>query len=117
MHDVIVVGAGPGGTATAHFLARQGVDVLLLDKAEFPREKTCGDGLTPRALGVLEEMGLLPELISLGQRIDDIELYAPSGKKIHLPIPSADGYLPHLLILSRLVLDEPKIILNIVKPC
>jgi len=106
MHDVIVVGAGPGGSATAHFLAKQGVDVMLLDKAQFPREKTCGDGLTPRALDVLQEMGILPELTSSGQRIEHIELYGPSGKKIDLPIPSADGALPYMLVLSRLILDE-----------
>lgn len=45
--DVIVVGAGPGGSATAYHLARHGVRVLLLEKTEFPREKVCGDGLTP----------------------------------------------------------------------
>ena len=48
--DVIVVGAGPGGSATAYHLARHGVRVLLLEKTEFPREKVCGDGLTPRAV-------------------------------------------------------------------
>src|SRR4029453_4658582 len=49
-HDVVVIGAGPGGAATAHYLAVRGVDVLLVDRAHFPRDKTCGDGLTPRAL-------------------------------------------------------------------
>jgi 2-polyprenyl-6-methoxyphenol hydroxylase-like FAD-dependent oxidoreductase len=49
--DVLVVGAGPAGSATAAWLARLGVDVLLTDAAVFPRDKTCGDGLTPRAIG------------------------------------------------------------------
>ncbi|NBP90893.1 MAG: FAD-dependent oxidoreductase, partial [Actinobacteria bacterium] len=48
--DVIVVGAGPGGSATAAHLARAGIKTLLLEKTEFPREKVCGDGLTPRAV-------------------------------------------------------------------
>ena len=48
--DVIVVGAGPGGSAAAYHLARHGVRVLLLEKSEFPREKVCGDGLTPRSV-------------------------------------------------------------------
>jgi geranylgeranyl reductase family protein len=56
--DVLVVGAGPAGSATATWLARQGVDVLLTDAAVFPRDKTCGDGLTPRAIGELERLGL-----------------------------------------------------------
>jgi geranylgeranyl reductase family protein len=56
--DVIVVGAGPGGAATAYHLARHGVRVLLLEKTEFPREKVCGDGLTPRAVKQLIDMGV-----------------------------------------------------------
>ncbi|MEV0267604.1 geranylgeranyl reductase family protein [Hamadaea sp. NPDC050747] len=56
--DVIVVGAGPGGSATAYHLARHGVSVLLLEKTEFPREKVCGDGLTPRAVKQLIDMGV-----------------------------------------------------------
>lgn len=56
--DVIVVGAGPAGAATAHYLAQNGVDVLVLEKATFPRDKICGDGLTPRAVGELIRMGI-----------------------------------------------------------
>ena len=52
--DVIVVGAGPGGSSIAALLSRSGVSTLLLDKACFPRDKVCGDGLTPRALYWLE---------------------------------------------------------------
>jgi geranylgeranyl reductase family protein len=56
--DVLVVGAGPAGSAAAAWSARAGLDVLLLDAAVFPRDKTCGDGLTPRAIGELERLGL-----------------------------------------------------------
>ena len=52
------MGAGPGGSATAYHLARRGVDVLMVDKATFPREKVCGDGLTPRAVKAMWEMGI-----------------------------------------------------------
>ena len=56
--DVLVVGAGPAGSAAAAWSARAGLDTLLLDSAVFPRDKTCGDGLTPRAIGELERLGL-----------------------------------------------------------
>ena len=56
--DVIVVGAGPGGSATATYLARHGLTVTLLEKSTFPREKVCGDGLTPRATRALTKIGI-----------------------------------------------------------
>jgi geranylgeranyl reductase family protein len=56
--DVLVVGAGPAGSAAAAWAARAGLDVLLVDAAVFPRDKTCGDGLTPRAIGELQRLGL-----------------------------------------------------------
>ncbi len=58
--DVLVVGAGPGGSTTACHLARHGLDVLLVERATFPREKVCGDGLTPRAVVQLERLGIDP---------------------------------------------------------
>jgi geranylgeranyl reductase family protein len=56
--DVLVVGAGPAGSAAAAWAARAGLDVLLVDAQVFPRDKTCGDGLTPRAIGELQRLGL-----------------------------------------------------------
>jgi geranylgeranyl reductase family protein len=56
--DVLVVGAGPAGSAAAAWAARQGLEVLLTDAADFPRDKTCGDGLTPRAVAELQRLGL-----------------------------------------------------------
>ena len=56
--DVLVVGAGPAGSAAAAWAARGGADVVLADAAVFPRDKTCGDGLTPRAIAELEQLGL-----------------------------------------------------------
>ncbi|WP_197040243.1 menaquinone reductase [Mycobacterium sp. URHB0044] len=60
--DVVVIGAGPAGSAAAAWAARSGRDVLVIDSAQFPRDKACGDGLTPRAVAELELLGLGPWL-------------------------------------------------------
>ena len=100
MHDVLVIGAGPGGSATAYYLARRGLDVLLLDKSDFPRDKTCGDGLTPRAVSVLQEMGLTDDLRRTGHIIRRFEVSAPNGRSTgdaiilsHAPPPTAQRHL------------------------
>ncbi len=102
MHDVAIVGAGPGGSAAAHFLAWRGLDVVLLDKASFPRDKTCGDGLTPRALRVLDAMGILPEVTRHGWPIDGYEVVAPNGKVTTARITST----PAALVVRRHTLDH-----------
>ncbi|MDT4974175.1 MAG: menaquinone-9 beta-reductase, partial [Pseudonocardiales bacterium] len=56
--DVIVVGAGPSGSSAAYWLATAGLDVALVEKTTFPREKVCGDGLTPRGTRALIDMGI-----------------------------------------------------------
>jgi geranylgeranyl reductase family protein len=102
VHEVVVVGAGPGGSSVAHFLARRGVDVLLLDRAAFPRDKTCGDGLTPRALRVLDQMGILPEVRRHGCPIAGYEVLAPNGRATAAPISGDYG----ALVVPRRTLDE-----------
>ena len=57
-HDVLVVGGGPAGSAAGFWLAKAGHDVCVLERKAFPRDKTCGDGLTPRAVRQLRDMGL-----------------------------------------------------------
>jgi geranylgeranyl reductase family protein len=64
LYDVIVVGAGPGGSSAANFLARQGVKVLLLDRSEFPRDKVCGDGMTPQAVYWLDRLGCAADVLA-----------------------------------------------------
>jgi len=62
LHDLLVVGGGPAGAATAYWAARSGLDVVIVEKKAFPRDKTCGDGLTPRGVHQLVEMGLADSL-------------------------------------------------------
>ena len=106
IYDVAVVGAGPGGSAAAHYMAKADLDVLLLDKSDFPRDKTCGDGLTPRALHILDDMGILDQANNMGYRINGLELHARSGIHLEAPIPEHDVFPNHLLIVPRLQLDN-----------
>ncbi|HEX8967546.1 MAG TPA: geranylgeranyl reductase family protein [Chloroflexota bacterium] len=102
LRDVIVVGAGPGGSATAHFLSQRGLDVLLVDRAAFPRDKTCGDGLTPRALRVLERMSILAEVAAQGCRVEGYQVVAPNGRDTTAPIRTQHG----ALVVPRFKLDD-----------
>lgn len=89
--DVLVVGAGPAGSAAATTLARAGVDVLAVDKATFPRDKICGDGLTTAALRELAALGLDPAAVPSWVDIDDVVVRSPSGRQITLPLPRTGG--------------------------
>jgi menaquinone-9 beta-reductase len=105
--DVVVVGAGPGGSTAAAYLAELGRDVVLIEKESFPREKPCGDGLTPRAVRELRELGLTDE--SEGQ----VEGWARQrGLRVHgggvvleLDWPALDDWPAHSLTCTREVFD------------
>ena len=88
--DVAVVGAGPAGTAAAITLARAGIGVTVFDKATFPRDKTCGDGLTTLALRHLEDLGLDPSVVDSWVDVADCWVTGPTGYSIHLPLPAPD---------------------------
>ncbi|HLT83654.1 MAG TPA: geranylgeranyl reductase family protein [Phototrophicaceae bacterium] len=103
--DVIVVGAGPAGSATAHYLAQTGLDVLLLEKGTFPRDKICGDGLTPRAVAELIRMGV-PTPESEGWiRNWGLRTYG-AGHRIEIPWPELAEMPAYGLARSRMNLDE-----------
>ncbi|MDQ6642997.1 MAG: geranylgeranyl reductase family protein [Chloroflexota bacterium] len=106
IYDVVIVGAGPGGSAAAHYLSSQGFNVLLLDKFTFPRDKTCGDALTPRALRVLDEMGMLDDLMQVGHHLEKVAFFAPKGHAVTASIPQKDSRSGHLLFIPRLILDN-----------
>lgn len=73
--EILVIGAGPGGSAAAWALANQGHDVLMVDKSDFPRDKTCGDGLPPMAVKTLHEMDLIDKVMDAGAcRIDYVRI-------------------------------------------
>ena len=86
--DVLIVGGGPGGTAAAIEAARSGLDVLVVDKASFPRDKCCGDGLTTGALRHLDELGLEPSMVPSWRTIGDVYVRTPAGKQRLFPLPT-----------------------------
>jgi geranylgeranyl reductase family protein len=106
MYDVVIIGSGPSGSAAAYYLASQGINVLLLDKAEFPRDKTCGDGLTPRAISVIQDMGILEQVTSAGYRINGLELHGRLGNSMVSAIPQHPLYPDYLLVVPRFKLDD-----------
>ena len=100
---VLVIGAGPGGAAMGYWLARHGHDVTLVEKKHFPRDKTCGDGLTPRAVKQLEDMGLT-DALSKHHRYDGLRATA-HGRQLELQWPSHPIYPQHGYVVRRRDLD------------
>ncbi|WP_375491746.1 geranylgeranyl reductase family protein [uncultured Jatrophihabitans sp.] len=102
--DVVVVGAGPSGSSAAYWLARSGLDVALVEKSTFPREKVCGDGLTPRGTRALVDMGIdVSEsngwLHNRGLRV------IGGGQRLHLDWPELTSFPPFGLVRPRADLD------------
>jgi geranylgeranyl reductase family protein len=101
--DVLVVGAGPAGVAAAITAHERGLRTRLVDKASFPRDKTCGDGLTAQALRLLERLGLDVPSLDGFMSVHETVLVAPGGRQVSLPLP------PDVLssaVVPRFVLDD-----------
>ena len=101
--DVVIVGAGPAGTAAAIELARVGRSVVVLDKAVFPRDKCCGDGLTTLALRELEHLGFDPSSVGDWFDVAGASLRSPSGRQVDVPLPDDGTYAA---VAPRLQLDD-----------
>ena len=103
--DVIVVGAGPAGSTTAFYLAQAGLDVLMLEKSAFPREKVCGDGLTPRGVRALVAMGISVSEQDGWVRNQGLRVIG-AGKRLELPWPELSSYPGYGLVRPRTDLDQ-----------
>jgi geranylgeranyl reductase family protein len=102
--DVAIVGAGPAGAAAAITLARAGRSVVLLDKATFPRDKICGDGITTGALRILEELGVRPASVASWTEVSDIHVVSPSKHVATFPLPRGRGQFA--AVMRRTDLDD-----------
>ena len=98
--SVVVIGAGPAGASAASSLAKAGVDVLLVDQCRFPRDKVCGDGLTPAALAELERLGLREAIAGSTNAVSGCALFGPSGAHFEARSESSG------LVMPRERLDE-----------
>src|SRR2546426_9309702 len=86
-YDVIIIGAGPAGSAVSTLLAREGLRALLLEKSRFPREKLCGEFITPDCLNVFDRLGVSELMFDAGAKIiNQWTLFAPDGRGIDVPM-------------------------------
>src|SRR4051812_8966101 len=103
-HDVLVIGGGPAGASTSYWLAKAGHDVVFVEKKTFPREKTCGDGLTPRAVHQLNEMGLAEKLEDF-HRYDGLRAMA-HGITLEMQWPQHPVFPSYGYVVRRRELDS-----------
>lgn len=101
--DVLIVGAGPAGTAAARVLAAAGRSVTVIDRAVFPRDKCCGDGLTTLALRELETLDFDPRAVPSWTTVDAAWVRSPSGREVCLPLEGAGQFAA---VTPRLELDN-----------
>ena len=105
-HDLVVVGAGPGGSTAAAYLARHGLNVTLLEKSHFPREKVCGDGLTPRATRALTRLGIDTSKEAGWIHNYGLRVYGGRTEPFELPWPDLTDFPPHGLQRPRADFDN-----------
>lgn len=113
IHDIIIVGAGPSGAGCAAFLAREGIPSLVLERGRFPRDKTCGDGVSAKACALLGELGIrLGRGDATGFRILGTTFHGPGGVRVEIPVADlgerASGICVQRRRLDALILESAR---------
>ncbi|MFH0970672.1 MAG: NAD(P)/FAD-dependent oxidoreductase [Candidatus Diapherotrites archaeon] len=116
-YDVIIVGGGPGGSSSALFLQKKGYNVLLLEKAKYPRDKICGDAVSGKSVGMLKELGIEHEM----EKMDNAKVFglvfsSPEGKMLEIPFPVKDeegkakarGYVCRRIVFDNFLFSHVK---------
>jgi geranylgeranyl reductase family protein len=107
IYDVIIVGGGPGGSTAASFLGMKGRKVLLLDKATFPRDKTCGDAISGKSVGILSELGMTERLEKAEHgSVSGLTFSSPNGKSISIPFRKGGKGIEKGYVCRRMVYDN-----------
>ena len=105
-YDVVVVGAGPAGSTCSALLAQRGANVLLIDKAAFPRDKICGDCINPKCWGIFELLGVSGEIRLNGEIVNDIKIAGGSDAIVSIPIGvGLKEYDTPFIAMKRSILD------------
>jgi len=113
-YDVIIAGGGPGGSTAAAFLGQAGLSVLLLEKAQYPRDKTCGDAISGKSMGILRKLGLVEQVRNAPNAvIEGVIFSAPNGKTVTIPFParpdrSAPGFCCRRLVYDNILFQNAK---------
>ena len=108
-YDVIIVGAGPAGSSCASFLGKYGYDVLLVDKAKFPRDKACGDGISGKSVAMLKELGLLDEILTIEHlKSNGAFVYLSNEIKVELGSVATPGYDSKRIVYDNFLFENAK---------
>ncbi len=102
MLDLLIIGAGPAGAAAAIEAERSGLEAVTIDKAHFPRDKCCGDGLTAGCLRQLDALGLDPKNVPSWQPVTDVKVAGPNGRVVTFPLPKGNGLFAAITRRSEL---------------
>ena len=104
VYDAVIVGAGPSGSACAFWLASAGWDVAVVERKTFPRAKTCGDGLTPRSVRQLQDMGLEDQVAAVGHRYSGLRSCG-FGQEVAMRWPDHPSFPSYGYAITRFDLD------------